>query len=192
MQDRKQKFDYWFLENVFSKKEIKNLNKLIKKNLYQKEPEKYAAKNPDGSNKKFVDTSQLRWASVKNYLYPLYEELKSINNYNFGYHIFDFTDQTTLNYNVYSGDKRARYDWHADSSDNPLVDTKVTVLINLSPKEYVGGDFLLFSGVPYKVPELNSPGNLIMFKSYLQHKVEPVTKGERIILSLFCDGKAFV
>ena len=37
-----------------------------------------------------------------------------------------------------------------------------------------------------------NPGSAILFKSYLHHKVTPVTKGERKSLTYFMEGPAFI
>jgi predicted 2-oxoglutarate/Fe(II)-dependent dioxygenase YbiX len=42
-----------------------------------------------------------------------------------------------------------------------------------------------------KIKELNNSGNTIMFKSAINHKVTPVTKGERRTLAIFLYGPAF-
>ena len=71
-------------------------------------------------------------------------------------------------------------------------DIKFTVLINVSEEKYSGGKFkLMHGGKPEHVKELDEPGNMIMFRSYTLHKVEPVTKGERKTLTLFLTGPNF-
>ena len=68
---------------------------------------------------------------------------------------------------------------------------KFAILINISDSSYRGGDFKVFNNNEYKVHELNTPGNMIMFKSFLNHKVEKVTAGERKTLSFFIKGPSF-
>ena len=96
-----------------------------------------------------------------------------------------------VNYNIYSSKNKDNYDWHVDGTLNPLIDIKFTILINLSNKPYKGGDFKIFNSTEYKIPTINTPGNMIMFKSFLNHKVEKVTEGERITLDIFVKGPAF-
>ena len=43
----------------------------------------------------------------------------------------------------------------------------------------------------YEVPEMK-PGYMIVFPSFLAHKVEPVTEGERISLAMWFWGPPFV
>jgi PKHD-type hydroxylase len=41
------------------------------------------------------------------------------------------------------------------------------------------------------VPELKEPGSLLVFPSYIQHRVTPVTKGERVTISRWLSGPNF-
>ena len=67
------------------------------------------------------------------------------------------------------------------------------VLINTSTTNYKGGDFYMFlNGGPKKIKEFSEPGDVLIFKSYFFHKIEPVTKGERKSLSLFLSGPRLV
>jgi predicted 2-oxoglutarate/Fe(II)-dependent dioxygenase YbiX len=72
-----------------------------------------------------------------------------------------------------------------------MYDIKLTVLINLSLKSYEGGKFCLWRGNETEVKELNTPGNAIMFKSNINHKVYPIIKGERRTLAIFIKGPRF-
>jgi predicted 2-oxoglutarate/Fe(II)-dependent dioxygenase YbiX len=68
---------------------------------------------------------------------------------------------------------------------------KFTILINISDKKYTGGKFKLFVGSEFEAPELNTSGNMIMFKSYTNHRVEKVLTGERKTLAIFIKGPSF-
>ena len=48
-----------------------------------------------------------------------------------------------------------------------------------------------FNQFEEEVVELNTPGNVIMFKSFINHKVSPVISGERRTLALFLSGPNF-
>jgi PKHD-type hydroxylase len=58
-------------------------------------------------------------------------------------------------------------------------------------EQYEGGQFQLFNTNEYEVKELNIPGNVVMFKSYINHRVLPVTKGQRRTLAIFLKGPKF-
>ena len=124
-------------------------------------------------------------------IHNLVDEFVHCGRFNFGYDIFEVPDLELFNLNIYSSKDKAKYDWHTDGSENPKIDTKLTILINVSLKTYEGGNFYLFNNNEFEVPELNEPGNAIMFKSAINHKVLPVTKGERRTLAIFLYGPAF-
>ena len=88
--------------------------------------------------------------------------------------------------NTYNVD--GRYDWHTDIANNyRFEDLKLTVLINISTKSYEGGDLEIFHHVINRVDNFK-PGALIMFPSMYNHRVTPITEGERISLTMFMKG----
>ena len=107
-------------------------------------------------------------------------------------------------------DKGQYYDWHCDSWDVPYNKgkdhpwngkiRKLSVSLSLSdPKEYKGGelefDFRNFE--PDKKPnlkrckELLPKGSIVVFPSFVWHRVTPVTKGSRYSLVLWNLGWPF-
>lgn len=85
------------------------------------------------------------------------------------------------------------FDWHLDmgSKPNERGYRKVSVIIQLSPKEKCeGGELqLMTSKDPATVPM--DRGDVIVFPSYFLHRVTPITKGERFSLVLWAHGRAF-
>lgn len=88
------------------------------------------------------------------------------------------------------------YDWHPDyfPSDKSSV-RKISLSLSLSePKEYEGGDLeFIVEDVPEKrhsiiCNELKSRGSLVIFPSYVIHKVNPVTSGTRYSLVMWHEG----
>jgi predicted 2-oxoglutarate/Fe(II)-dependent dioxygenase YbiX len=65
---------------------------------------------------------------------------------------------------------------------------KLTCLINISTKPYKGGAFHIFNSGPYIVNEFTQAGDVLVFRSYLNHMVMPVESGERKTLALFMEG----
>ena len=100
-------------------------------------------------------------------------------------------DSDFVNLNTYT--KGNKYDWHKDSEpESGITDTKFTILINLSTKKYEGGNLEQYSYGPQEVTPLNDPGTVVMFPSYVYHRVTPITKGERRSLAIFIRGPKFV
>lgn len=78
------------------------------------------------------------------------------------------------------------YDWHADQlvGQSPR---KLSVVVLLSdPEDYKGGD-LIFDRVSEK-PPTRARGSVIVFPSFKQHKVTPVTEGTRYTLASWIGG----
>ena len=98
---------------------------------------------------------------------------------------------------------RGHYGWHNDSIKNPLNDKtvmrKLSTVVQLSPPEnYVGGD-LKFNmrgldshaedTIMSPPPEFKQQGSVVIFPSFLWHKVEPVTSGKRYSLVMWTLGE---
>ena len=84
------------------------------------------------------------------------------------------------------------YDWHMDCDVNmthepPVRKISMTVLLN-DPSEFEGGHLELMA--PGKFAELKQ-GHAICFASFLNHRVNPVTRGMRQSLVVWFGGKAF-
>ena len=86
------------------------------------------------------------------------------------------------------------YDWHVDIGPTFASYRKLSMVIQLSnPEEYEGGDLQIFDPIvsdenfPYKsVPK--KKGSIIVFPSFLPHRVTPVTGGIRKSLVWWVGG----
>jgi predicted 2-oxoglutarate/Fe(II)-dependent dioxygenase YbiX len=187
------KYSYWYFQNLFNKNKISEINKYIEKNFDCFEPTELAAKTLDNKQKKFISScKQIYWKKIKNLLEDFNQLVLKTNEENFGYNLYNLKDLAYINYNTYTENNKDYYNWHIDSSVNPLMDIKLTALINLSPSKYEGGKFLLFDyGDEYHVDKFDEPGSALIFKSNINHKVTPITKGKRITLTLFFCGPNF-
>jgi len=82
------------------------------------------------------------------------------------------------------------YDWHMDIGKGSLSTRKLSVSLQLSdPADYEGGDLEL----QYREggPASRAIGTVIVFPSYLSHRVTPVTRGERWSLVAWVHGPPF-
>jgi PKHD-type hydroxylase len=184
-------FDYWSWKNLFLKKEIVDLNNFIENNFDHYESNDQGAKTVEGILKKNTVVKCIYYKKIKHFLKNLEEMIISCNRNNFGYDIFKLKEMDEALLNIYSSDNLGKYDYHCDIHPKIYTDVKLTILINLSLEQYEGGKFMIFNQDEYEVKELNEPGSVVVFKSYLNHKVTPVTKGERRSLTLFITGPCF-
>ena len=142
-----------------------------------------------------------------------------IANYECGWR-YDIVDSEQLQFTVYDGDKKQHYDWHTDSQcdhhmarrsmqfhkpkENNLVYTPQTNLLGTVRKlsvsailndGYEGGELMFrFLDQNSNVKEVTiSPelGDVVIFPSYLDHKVAPVTKGIRYSVVAWFGGPPF-
>ena len=174
---------YWYLDNVFNKAQCKRLVTYIKKNHDGVESKKDKPKDLQGNVIKNTHTVSIRYKNIKKYLGDVPDYIKDINRREFGY-IIEKLDNDSCILNTYKeGDSCG---WHSDASNSPLFDCKLSVTIDISDK-YEGGEFYIFQGGERLVSELK-PGNLIIAKSYVNHRVAPVIKGERNTLTIFFNG----
>lgn len=182
---------YWFWKNTLNLKQIKKINKFILKNYDCLEDDKFKAKDENNNLKKHNKTLIINFLKINKFINFLIENCHRINKTHFGYKLWNYNN-FDCNYNIYNSLKKDNYDWHIDSSNDPYSDIKLTILINLSEKNFEGGDFYLDYGNPFKVNELKEIGSMIMFKSNIKHMVTPVTSGERKNLAVFLIGPNFV
>ena len=160
---------YWW-ESLYNPQEIKKINTLLKRDLISTR----AQQGADG----VIKTSKVKgvpWKKAKPYLNKFYESTLFRNNYAFGFQLFSLNEEEHLIYNVYSSG--SEYGFHQDGTEEGASDIKLTALLNLSDSSYEGGDLELQVNTTVKVPELNVPGNLVIFPSFILHRITPVTKG---------------
>jgi len=178
------KYSYWHWKKFFSKKEINLLNNIINLNTFK------GVDIQATDVKKTSKVKMIEYKYLKNHLDNLFKKIYMINQSHFDYDIFDPKEEDLLLYNVYKENRE--YDWHIDESNDSYTDIKLTVLINLSNLDYTGGEFCLNKSTEVMLKnEFNEPGDVILFKSHIMHKVKPVKKGQRNSLTYFVKGPNF-
>ena len=150
--------------------------------------------------------------SGKTAFLPINEELVQLfvtiigdyNNKHSGWNFdLEFIESIQLTH-YHEGD---HYDWHIDSFKNPsktddqnhlnkLYNRKVSATIWLNdPDEYEGGEFDLETLGPIaetRFETMKMPkGTIVVFPSYMWHRVRPVTSGVRKSLVLWIQGPPF-
>lgn len=110
-----------------------------------------------------------------------------INYERYGYDLYGFQEELQL----------ARYseghffDWHGDFGPAGASNRKLSVSVQLTdPDEYEGGD-LEFMINTKKVKAQRGLGTVIIFPSFVMHRVTPITKGARHSLVGWVSGPPF-
>jgi len=180
------KFCYYWYQDIYKPAQIKKINKFILANPNPKLKDKPSDKAVKTAKVSVLDLNTLRNCEAMNNIEDL---IDSTNNQFFNFTTRNFTRFDCVNHNIYKANVEGQYEWHYDGE---LFDkgytSKLTALINLSEKEYEGGDFYIWWGEPLHVKEFKKPGAVLIFPSFMAHKVTPVTKGERITLAVWKKG----
>jgi len=97
--------------------------------------------------------------------------------------------------------KNQHYDWHCDIGKTHINNKirKLSCVINLTdPKKFKGGDFYFALDNPsgigrkeIKFKELKNQGTVVVFPSFVFHKVKPITQGNRYSLVIWGLGESF-
>lgn len=109
--------------------------------------------------------------------------------------------QAGWNYNISSiediqigrYEESGHYAWHTDSfaPDENNIQRKLSVSIQLNnPSEYKGGEFE-FKELPEKEQPKLLQGSVLVFPSFLHHRVTPITSGTRYSAVTWVNGPAF-
>jgi len=135
-----------------------------------------------------VRSSRVAWLSDnKDILDMLFEYVEEANQNHFKTHVYKKAD---IQYTEYHASEGGHYNWHHDIDwvRNDGLDRKLSVTVQLSePHEYEGGNFE-FSEVESPNSQSRAKGTVLVFPSYLSHRVMPVTRGIRKSLVAWFEG----
>ena len=134
-----------------------------------------------------IRKSRVAWIKDPKILNLLYDYVDMANRNAFNTHIYKKAD---IQFTEYLATEGGHYNWHHDIdwNRNDGLDRKLSVTVQLSsPDEYEGGDFS-FSECESPPVQLKEKGTVLIFPSYLKHKVNPVTKGIRKSLVAWFEG----
>jgi len=177
----------YHIEETFTSQFCDNIIKLGEQEILKE------AKIKDGNqvNRK----SKVSWINKQQL--DILKAIKNVNNkckWNFNLSICE-----PLQYTVY--EEKDHYDWHIDSHSKPYDNgfiRKLSFTICLND-DYEGGEFELSLPNPkpekhrfFKFDKVFKKGTLIVFPSFIWHKVNPVIKGYRKVLVGWVLGKPFV
>ncbi|WP_454798730.1 2OG-Fe(II) oxygenase [Novosphingobium lindaniclasticum] len=135
-------------------------------------------------------TSSVRWLDVsreKDIVSRIMDFVRPSNRTNFGVEI---EAPYELQFTEYRATNKGHYDWHQDvwlESPRPYA-RKLSVVVQMSsPEDYKGGQFEFF-GIPNPGDQFAPRGSLLIFPSFLQHRVLPVVEGKRRSLVTWIEG----
>ena len=140
------------------------------------------------TNKRVTTISWIPFKEMSHMYIDLNNFIQKANENHFGFDDIRITEPAQFTEYPEGG----FYDWHMDCDvimehEPPVRKISMTLLLN-DPSEFEGGDLELMG--PGKFAELKQ-GHAIIFASFLNHKVNPVTRGIRQSLVVWFGGKPF-
>ena len=140
------------------------------------------------TNKRVTTISWIPFKEMEHMYRDLNNFIQAANENHFGFGDIRITEQAQFTEYPVGG----FYDWHMDCDINmqhepPVRKISMTLLLN-DPSEFEGGDLELMG--PGKLVKLKQ-GHAIIFASFINHRVNPVTKGMRQSLVVWFGGKPF-
>ena len=146
---------------------------------------------PGGGTDTSKRVTTISWIPFKemNHMYrDLDKFIQAANENHFGFGDIRITENAQFTEYPVGG----FYDWHMDCDTNmahepPVRKISMTLLLN-DPSEFEGGHLEI--GAPGKFAELKQ-GHAICFASFINHRVQPVTRGMRQSLVVWFGGKPF-
>jgi len=133
-----------------------------------------------------VRSSTVRWLYDHSVRDLLWGYVKQANIAAFGVLVDNYAE---MQFTEYHAVENGHYDWHHDINWNADVnsDRKLSITVQLSdPEDYEGGTF--------EFDECQTPaaakakGTILVFPSYLRHRVSPLTSGTRKSLVAWFHG----
>lgn len=196
-------YKYWYFKNAIPKRICDEIVKIGESQTKQIGITNGYNVEKDLSKLYEIRNSNVAWLStpwIYKYIKQYFDTANEKANWNFKTKVFE-----QAQYTLY--DKDQFYDWHEDGGDkvndsedinfeNTIRKLSCSLLLE-DPKNFKGGDFYFkwVEGkniIEHKVEELDSVGSLIIFPSFLTHKVFPVTEGVRKSLVIWKVGPAFI
>jgi len=183
---------YWF-ENGLSQTELIKFNNLIHGLEYENatiigDSAENSAPSLD------VRSSKIKWIphnSEWDWLYNKFKDMISeANNELWKFNIHDIIEN--IQYTEYHATDDGHYDWHQDIGPGDASLRKISLTVQLTDSEsYTGGDLEIWQGGKVHDPTPRGSGIVIIFPSYMMHRVSPVTRGVRRSLVLWVGGQHY-
>lgn len=143
------------------------------------------------SDSKEVRSSRIKWIPQNEEWWWLYEDLSQMaieaNNVLWNFDLISLPEN--IQYTEYLASEGGHYGWHQDIGPGMLSLRKVSITVQLSDDdEYEGGELEFNQGGNGGVMAPKGIGTVVIFPSYLMHRVNKVTKGTRRSFVLWVGG----
>ena len=178
---------YWF-EKGFSPEELAEIEKLVASIDFVRAQ---TQAEDNGLTETEYRKSNVKWLPLTPEYKWIYDKIGDMayeanqNLYHFDLH--SMPEQ--IQYTEYYDHEKGHYDWHMDTGYGNLSQRKISVTVQLSDThDYEGGDLQLWPGGTYPLVAPRGKGNVVIFPSFMMHRVTPVTRGTRKSFVLWLGG----
>lgn len=176
--------EYAWVDDLFTESELKEITSIV-----EVLPKTEGLIMKGGSED--VRKSKVSWVPLSDKAKFIYDKLSmaasKLNSQSFQFDLFGFAEP--LQYAVYD-EQGSHYSWHVDKLIANLPPRKLSLVLMLSdPSDHEGGDLEFFGTPPVKMER--KKGRLVVFPSYVLHRVTPVEKGIRRSLVAWVCGNKF-
>jgi len=182
-----------FEPNFLSSSEISKIENQVNLMNYQTG----IAGKPNDDYGKLVRTSKVKWIEQSpewKWLYnKILTKMLKTNENHWGFDLNSMYDP--IQYSTYFSSEKGHYNWHLDVGPDMTSYRKLSAVIPLSPStSYKGGNLEFMANQNFDdkhFKELNEIGTIVMFPSFVLHRITPVTEGFRNSLVIWVGGVPF-
>ena len=186
-------YQFYYERNGLRINEIERLTEYVKNNFKFEKGKtgvaEYGTDDETRSNNR--DIAYIRPDIQNKWLYDkLSIHTSAANDLYYNFDINRVTDP--IHYVIYPEDG-GHLNWHMDIGAMGVNKRKLAMTVQLSdPSEYEGGEFQIWMGGSSGFVTLpREQGDIIVFPTFLMHRVTPITKGERKCLVFWSGGTPF-
>ena len=178
--------DFCWFDDVFSIDEIDEIQAIAKRL-----PVKPGSVGLDSGVDPSIRRSEIRWVRPTADNVWLFERITEvIVGCNQGRYGFDLTGIRRLQITEYRSG--GFYSWHMDHGKGAHSIRKLSITIQLSePSEYEGGDMEFLAGTNKIQTAPRGRGTVIVFPSFVMHRITPVTRGTRRSVVAWISGPPY-
>lgn len=180
--------NYYWYKDGFTKEELDKIYRDVATLPFQK------ATVIGGDTPEEVRSSSIKWIPQTEEWKWLYDKLMMYaDDANMNMWNFDLKSAPELiQYTEYYDTAKGHYDWHQDIGPGLPSRRKVSITVQLSDAdEYEGGDLDIWQGGQSVQSAPRGAGVVVVFPSYMMHRVTKVTKGTRRSFVLWVGGEHY-
>ena len=186
-EENKDLLQYYWFESAFSPEQCQEIIN-IGKTYPQEGGHTFSGAGGETSS---IRSSTIRWIDYQDprvewFISRLGHMATEANRQLYKLDLYGFTEK--LQFTEYEG-QGSHYDWHPDIGPN-MTKRKLSIVVQLSDeKDYEGGELVINTG--HLMAPSKKQGTVVLFPSFLMHKVEPLRSGNRYSLVSWISGNTW-